>query len=655
MNNSIGVITNANGRQSVDISASKYVQDVNMTVYASTVNNTMVSNSIILRFIAGEPSSLNVYANPYVVASADVLTPQDMPDVHRTDVTAVVTDEWGHPIVGQSVSISSSNVTQGSITGPAAGVTSDSGEFTTQFTLGSGMYGEDLTNGVTVNAVSGSLSGTCQIYYTDNSFLSVKSTIEPNTSVKVNDTNGNNVSTDYMYTSDAQNSQNENFIRFGNASAGRYEIYGSYAYDPAKGDVPYNMMVLTSPKRLGQASDYDSAAKVAAKSFVANMTNSQIDVVWFNVSSNVVKHFTVDDSFNRSSINASIDGLSARGGTSIYLGLDKAIGDFNSPYYKSGNKKVIILLSDGYSQTPTNDLASAETAADQNITIYTIGMGMPDDVNLGAIANATTGGNYSRVYTDAQLNDVYSGICRDLQDVVANYTEMHILSNCTYVDSNWLPDVEYIMGSGYVSYPNGTERYEDPDPLPAPDPDGTYSIVWKPGVIKLNDTYSVTYSLKVLRDGNITPIRNDSYIYFIRDDGSNDIMHFGSETLYVRGNSNDTMAQSNSTIKVDITNPLPKMGAKADWPSQPIEWQVNYAGNGTYHQIIYLIDTNSVEIPVSEGYNSNANDTFSYSLPTKSLSDGNYIIRVYADDGDDTGEDLVTLIVSESKGQIILE
>jgi hypothetical protein len=473
--------------------------------------------------------------------------------------------------------------------------------------------------------------------------------------LRVTDPNGNNFSTFPTYSTDVQNSQNENFVRFQNAQAGLYKIYGAYIYNPAMGDVSYNMMVLTTPKRMGQVSDHDSAAKVAAECFVANMTNNQIGVVWFNTSSRVVKHFTVDDSVNRSSINESIDGLAASGGTSIYLGLDKAIEDFNSPYYKSGNRKFIILLSDGYSQTPVNDLTSAQTAADQNITIYTIGMGMPDDVNLDAIAKATSNGTYYRVYTDAQLNDVYADIYRGIQEVVANYTEMHILSNCTYVDGNWAPDVEYVMGSGFVSYPNGTARFEDPDPLPAPDADGNYSIVWKPGVIKLNDTWSVTYSLRVLKDGNITPIRNDSYVYFIRDDGSEDTMHFGSETLYVMGNSTDTLAQSNSTIRVNITNPLPKTGAKADWPTQPIEWRVNYAGNGTYHQIIYLIDTNSVEIPVSEGYDGNANGTFSYSLPTKGLLDGNYIIRVYADDGVDTGEDMVTLIVSESKGQIILE
>ena len=51
-------------------------------------------------------------------------------------------------------------------------------------------------------------------------------------------------------------------------------------------DVPYNMMVLSSPKRLGQAdpADDNSAAKVAGSLFVSMVKNhnNRIGIVWFN-------------------------------------------------------------------------------------------------------------------------------------------------------------------------------------------------------------------------------------------------------------------------------------------------------------------------------------------------------------------------------------
>ena len=760
VDNSVGVLTNNNGYAWVDIGASHYVQDVTIEASTQALNNSTITNSTILRYVAGPPSSIKAFANPYVVASSDVLTPPGMTDVHQTDITTIITDSWGHPISGQQVAISSLDTALGDISGPSLGYTTASGEFTTQFKLNNGVYGEDLTIGVPIRVTSGSLSDTCYIYYTNRSFLSVKSSIEPNNNLSVNDTinvtitvrgigwkirpqnssislifdssgsmdwmssiiypydlkpesgymqpwqytnwsdhnvdprdwhyidtydyegdgaiqimlssnyrnyswygsyyylkvidpDNNTFSTDNTYSSNVQNSQNENIIKFNNAQKGLYRIYGSYAYNAAMGNVPYNMMVLTQPKRLGQASDQNSAAKVAANGFVDNMTNSQIGVVWFNVSSGIPQHLTIDDSVNRSIIKSSINSLAASGGTNIYLGLDRAISDFSSPYYIDGNRKFIILLSDGYSQTPDMDLASARTAAQQNITIYTIGMGMPDDLNLGEIANIT-GGNYSRVYTDAQLNDVYSSISRDLREVVANYTEMHLLSNCTNVNNTWTPDVQYIPGSGILHYPNGTVINMDPDPYPYIDSNNSYNIVWNPGTIKLNDTWSVTYSLKVLKDGNVTPIRNDSYIYFIRDDGSYDTLWFSSQTLFVNGNSNKTMMQPGSRLSVNITSPLPKTGSELNSVYQPIEWTVNYTGNGTYHQKIYMIQKDGSQQIIGYSDDGNYSGNYRYMLNAGQLSIGNYTVMVYADDGIYADDDTVVIIVPDNRGQIIL-
>lgn len=91
------------------------------------------------------------------------------------------------------MTITSVNKTLGNISGPSTGPTLDSGEFTTQFTLSSSNNGTDTTVGAPVQAVSGSLTATTHVLYTQDSFLSIKSTISHKSNISVNNTINVNV------------------------------------------------------------------------------------------------------------------------------------------------------------------------------------------------------------------------------------------------------------------------------------------------------------------------------------------------------------------------------------------------------------------------------------------------------------------------------
>jgi hypothetical protein len=742
--------TNDYGYVALSISPSMFVCSDLYTVKAYLDNNTStyITNSTTLSYIVGPAAAIRVIADPNAVANANVSTPEGAYDVHMTDIITTVTDQWGHPIPGQTVTVTSNNTTLGSITGPGSGTTSDSGEFTTQFTLNSSNHDIDTTVGVPVQATSGSLSGITHVLYTDNSFLSVKSTISPKSNVSVNDTinvnitvrgvgwkirgrsydvalifdssgsmdwlsttiypesgepkidngipgvngnygdvltrttgsgsnkryfydydprnwhyidsftyygdgtkpiqimlsssyynysssgtyyqlkvhdpNGNNYSTyeyrgdrygNYIETvggsgyelsgADYSHSSNENYVTITNPVDGAtYDIYGAYIYRSSRGDAPYNLMVLTTPKRLGLQNTYtndsDSAAKVAARQFVDRMTDNQVSIIWFNSShygqshdSGVSTHLKTVNSVNKSTINNAINSLNAYYGTEIGAGIASAITELTGPYSNKSNKKVAILLSDGYSQTTSNDITQAYNARDNNITIYTIGIGMPDEYNLRTIANIT-GGNYTKVVSDVQLEHVYGDIAGELNKVVASETDMHIISNSTIINGTLYPDTEYVPGSAHVRYPNGTVAYQEP----IINTNGKYELIWNPGVIKLNDTWTLNYQLKVLRNGTIEPITNESCINFTREDGSNDSATFTVETLYVTGNSSGEFGAMDK-LHLLITDPVvgshdTPYDINSSQSEQRIGWRVNYTGNYTYRLTVSVNDSRGI-------------------------------------------------------------
>ncbi|MDI6896750.1 Ig-like domain-containing protein [Methanocella conradii] len=745
----ITVKTDRYGYASVDIEPSRYVCTHNYTVYA---NNTNVSSTIFLSYIAGPPAKVIAKANPYVVASAEIATPPGSPfDVHETDIIGMVVDEWNHPLGGQSISFASLNTSLGNITGNTSGVTYDgSGEYMTKFRLGNNTNGTDITVGVPVEVRSGNLSSICNVFYTNDSFISVKTSINPKNNISVNDTINVSISVSgigwkirpkpldvelifdssgsmnwysttvsnggkpvigtipkeqagkwvklYDYYNDGSvkdmyvmlsspyspyckydngwqgsfysglmvkvpgersyrygvNSGNENNLRIQDAPVGTYEIWGRLHYDPefTTEVPPYYITVQVSPKRLGKYYDLDSAAKVAGRQFIDNMSSSdQVGVIWFNMNSGIARSLSLVNSTNKSRLYNAINGLNAEGGTNVYLGIQEAISDFDE-YGRSNSKHVAIILSDGYSQSPEQDLYWAEQAKAKGITIYTIAMGMADEQTLGGIANRT-GGKFYKVASDMELYGTYADISSDLKKIVANQTEMHILTSCSYVNGTLVPDAEYVTGSAIVTYNNNPPIQQEP----IINTNGKYELKWNVGTIRLNDTWKVDYKLKVLKAGIIQPVLNTSSITYIREDGTPGNVSFLNEMMFVNDSEGGNPVNTTSKLSIKILNPSDN--SKATLPQQTINWMVNYTGNFTYHQTITQNGPNGIVTIYNDNdhrYDGNKNSTYSYNWDSSKLPDGDYIITIMADDYHNNKDNAsVTLLIRYDKGRIILE
>ncbi|MFC5704108.1 VWA domain-containing protein [Cohnella faecalis] len=168
----------------------------------------------------------------------------------------------------------------------------------------------------------------------------------------------------------------------------------------------------------------------AAKKFVqAFLSEDQGAVVDLDSYATIKIHLTK----NKDSINGAIDSIDSSGGTNIDSAVNAGIDELLSGYAQPRNKKIIILLTDGegtyYSSTTTR-------AIQNQIQVYTVGLGYSiDTVLLNSIAQQT-GGKYYQIATSDQLKDAFDRIEDDTIGQI----------DPTDLDEDGLPDTVETIG-----------------------------------------------------------------------------------------------------------------------------------------------------------------------------------------------------------------
>ena len=180
----------------------------------------------------------------------------------------------------------------------------------------------------------------------------------------------------------------------------------------------------------------------AVKQFIDKLgENDRGAVVDFDGSSRVYQTFTSDHDLLYSAINR----VDSSGGTSLSAGMSSAINLFtNSDYTRTDAYKYIVFLTDG-----DGDYSSSYTtsASNNNIVVYTVGLGSGVRENvLKNIANGT-GGKYYFASTASNLPDIYNEVSFETVDYTTDsnndgisdyYTEL--LYNGTLALSNGSDD-----------------------------------------------------------------------------------------------------------------------------------------------------------------------------------------------------------------------
>lgn len=153
--------------------------------------------------------------------------------------------------------------------------------------------------------------------------------------------------------------------------------------------------------------DPDGLRKVAAKQFIdAFLPEDQGAVVDFDGLANVLIHLTK----NKNDIKTAIGTIDSSGSTNINAAINTGIDELLSSNAKEENQKKIILLTDGegdyYSST-------TQRAIDNEIKVYTVGLGSDvDEVLLETIASATEG-KYYQIASSEDLLDAFKRVQDD--------------------------------------------------------------------------------------------------------------------------------------------------------------------------------------------------------------------------------------------------
>ncbi len=189
----------------------------------------------------------------------------------------------------------------------------------------------------------------------------------------------------------------------------------------------------------------------AARAFVEKLTeDDRAAVIDFDSSAYLLQEFTNDHDALHNAINR----IDHSGGTDLAEGIELAINQFtNDSYMRPDTYKYIIFLTDGYGYY---DSSLTDKAIENNIVIYTVGLGNGvDDSLLQNIAN-NTGGKYFFASNSEALSGIYEDIAGETVDYITDSNGDGISDYFTQK----LSDGILTLGSGMPTPFSGV-RYED--------------------------------------------------------------------------------------------------------------------------------------------------------------------------------------------------
>ena len=132
--------------------------------------------------------------------------------------------------------------------------------------------------------------------------------------------------------------------------------------------------------------------------------NVELALVKFESSAETLAELTM----SIGTLKTEVSSLGAGGGTDITAGIKAGTAALGS----ASGARTMIMMTDGQSSV---DMNAVQEAADQGITIFTIGFGSVNDELLQSIADMT-GGQYLRADSSTELMNVYSS----LQGIIGN-------------------------------------------------------------------------------------------------------------------------------------------------------------------------------------------------------------------------------------------
>lgn len=195
-------------------------------------------------------------------------------------------------------------------------------------------------------------------------------------------------------------------------------------------------------------------AKIAAKSVINKMgsKDQKLSIVAYSSGANIVTSITD----NKDVLINGVNSLASGGGTNIPSGIEAGISSLAG----SRGSKAIILLTDGQDGNSGAMSQAIEQALQNNVVIFTVGLGDVNNEYLSGIASLT-GGKYIRASNSTELEDIYITLQKY---IVNNYCMKYTVKANPDVDPrNLMVSIPEYNASGDRDYSLTDETPEEGD------------------------------------------------------------------------------------------------------------------------------------------------------------------------------------------------
>lgn len=649
-----------------------------VTITATSADNASVTCSQTVEFASTAPVDMLLSASPQTMPSLDVSSGQ------TAEIRAKVMDVKGNPVEGQTVTFSLSDI---STTGSdpslesTSSVTDEDGYAVVRFTPGS--FPLSYQNGIgtcNVTAVWTSVTRTLPLTWMNCPYLSVATSVDPET-VGVNET----VNVTITLTGDGYKLQptpidvvlvmdTSGSMAWDDSghNPSRYETSRLEEAQAAAKDFVGQMNFQND--RVGLVEFASDADVVQDLTDDQNAVDTKIDRFRADGATNMrealylaIKELKTDG--RSDAVKAVVlmsdgewnyDGSPLGHGTGypdssswVYTFSGNSLEPDHYCYYDglggtllTGQKYVSSWWSGGYYRDyeyctdgeSTNQNMSIY-ANNNHVRLYTIGFASdlsavePYLTRLSGAAN----GSYTWAGNEEELKEVYTTIAGELKTEAGVNTAMDISFQNVEVNGTPVLDGREVftylhipdVSTNIESWIDNETGYYEIVPLHTEDQTADWAddlnLHFDIGTVHINQTWTATYTLKVLAPGNIKIFGHGSTISF----------NNGTETLalpdtFVTGVP-DLNNTGLNTAALDVSN-LRRNGSGQITDFLPLTWMLNYTGNKTVTQrLFYSSDEKHTWTEFAAlTSRSPVNGTQNASLDVREMPAGHYWIRVRA-------------------------
>jgi hypothetical protein len=680
--------TNSDGQIMVTYGPKDTVGTV--TIAATSDDDPAVTCSQTVQFTNSAPVEMLLSANPQTMPSLDA-NPGSF-----SEIRAKVMDERGNPVMGETVtfSIDAVDLEGNACTVPILleeGASTDGYGYATvrfvpgAFSLpGSDDYNRTATATCNVVATWGEVTRSIPLAWKNYPFLSVTTSVEPET-VEVNETVSVNIALrgdgwalqpdpiDVVLVIDRSGSMLKDYPdRMVSTMSAAKTFVGQM--NPTR-----DRIGLVSFGVKGTADIYDYSYKYWAGSDTISRDDAAYISAHYPGNGKWYSDYATTDSplsYDHAAVLSSIDGLVPYYGTPMRPALYKAIKELIAN--ATSDVRAIIVLSDGdwntggdplaqasgydyYSDLSAEDQNMATYAQNNNIRIYSIAFAQDISTTgkstLQTLAT-TTGGTYYEAPTADDLTAIYTEIAGELKTEAGVDTAMDISFENVEVNGIQTPgdDVfayHYLPGistniSSWIDNETGCYQVVSPHTEDqTADWEADQILHFDIGTVRLNQTWTASYTLKVLKEGNINIFGPGSLITF---NGGASSLTLPDTFITAVPDLNSTGLNSSALAVHD----LDRDGSGSVTDFLPLIWTLNYTGEETVTQRLYYSTDEkhtwtrfATLTAVAPG-----NVTQTASLDVRELPAGYYWIRVRAtapDAPDDMDELMAPILVGSAE------